>query len=128
MKKKPINAVNIVIPKSPKEILDLADLVNKKHVDLGVDSPLNPLTWDVQAPNIPLARKFHDQAEDLKRQAEEMYEQRDLLLGPIDDLVKQSRDLLKSVYRNEPRKIGEFGYTVNDTKFHPGSDLAGKPK
>jgi len=115
MAKKEINKIRVVIPTNVREMLVLAGLIDAKNTALGVDSPLKPLTWDVIGPTIPTALHLHDEAEALMRQAEEKFEQRDLLLAPIDDLVKQSRDTLKGVYRKEPRKLGDFGFTVNDT-------------
>ena len=127
MAKKEINQVRVIIPNNPKEKLDLAARVFSKHSSLGPTSPLSPLDWSVHGPNINNALVLNDKAEDLKRQMEQAYEQRDLLLEPIDDLLKQSRDMLKSVYRKEPRKIGEFGYTVNSSA-RAGNDLASTVK
>ena len=115
MAKKEINKIRVIIPKNVREMLVLAGLINAKNTALGADSPLKILTWDVIGPTVPTALTLHNEAEALMRQAEEKFEQRDLLLAPIDDLVKQSRDTLKGVYRKEPRKLGEFGFTVNDT-------------
>jgi hypothetical protein len=115
MSKKPINQIRVLIPRNPEEKIELAELVFKKDSDLGNASPLAALGWDVQGPNISIAKEKHDKAEELKRQAEILYEERDNLLAPIDDLLKQSRDQLKVTYRSDPRKIGDFGFTVDDT-------------
>jgi hypothetical protein len=115
MKKEPINNVRIVIPINISDKLDLAKKVNEKTEALGASSPLASLDWATQGPNIAIALEVHNEAEDLRRKMEKLYEQRDTLLYPIDDLLKQSRDLLKAVYRKEPFKIGDFGYNVNST-------------
>lgn len=115
MAKKLINQIKVIIPGNAKEKLDLASKVDAKNTEMGVDSPLKSLTWDVQGPKIAVALSYHEKGEAFLRQAEEMFEQRDIVIGPIDDLLRQSRDQLKVTYRNEPRKIGEFGYVVNDT-------------
>jgi hypothetical protein len=58
---------------------------------------------------------LHKKAEELKRQAEEAYRQRDLLLGEITESVKASRDLLQGVYRDTPKTLGEYGFEVDDS-------------
>jgi hypothetical protein len=113
--KKPINSVRVIIPANPKDMLELAQKVYDKHQTAGALSPLTSLNWTVQGPLIVDALNFHIEAEELRKQMEVLYEKRNLIFAPIDDLVKQSRDLLKAVYRNEPHKIGEFGFEVNNT-------------
>lgn len=101
--------------KNAEELLKLASNIAAKHKELGANSPLNPLEWTVQADKVTEALDFHNKAKELERQVELAYEQRDKRLTDIDDIVKQSRDLLKALYRKEPRKLGEFGFTVDDT-------------
>ncbi len=108
-------SVRVKISKSPENILNLAKMVAEKNMLQGPASPLNSLNWNSQMPNIDRAIEFHKQAKEYQRMAEQAHEQRDNLIKPLDDLLKQSRDLLKAVYRHEPKKLGEFGYTVNDT-------------
>ncbi len=113
--KKPINSVRVVIPTNPKEKLELAKKISDKNTALAAQSPLATLKWDAIGPKIPDALQFHSQAEALRLQMEALYEKRDLILDEVDDLVKQSRDLLKAIYRNEPHRMGEFGFEVNNT-------------
>ena len=107
--------VRVVLPENPKEMLDLAAVIYEKHQAAGAQSPLAGLSWNDLGPKITDAIKFHNEAEELRKQMEKSYEQRNLILAPIDDLVKQSRDLLKAIYRSEPRKMGDYGFVVNDT-------------
>lgn len=113
--KKAINKVRIVIPKNPKEMLELAAKIYAKNEAVGAQSPLTSLDWADLGPKIQDALVFHNEAEELKKQMEKLYEQRNKILLPVDDLVKQSRDLLKAIYRKEPRKISDYGFEVNDT-------------
>ncbi|TAF74097.1 MAG: hypothetical protein EAZ53_10265 [Bacteroidetes bacterium] len=108
-------SVRVKLGKNPEETLNLAKLVAEKNQLLGPASPLNTLNWNMQMVNIDRALELHKQAKEYQRMAENAHEQRDILVGPLDDLLKQSRDLLKAVYRHEPKKLGEFGFTVNDT-------------
>jgi hypothetical protein len=76
---------------------------------------LKVLEWDKQAENVGKALDLHKQAKEYECLAEQAHEQRNALITPLDDLLKQTRDLLKALYRAEPKKLGEFGFTVDDT-------------
>lgn len=102
----------ITISRNVQEVLELAEMIYRKHQELGKNSPLNTLDWTTQGPKVATALAAHRRAEELKRQAERAYEERDAMLKSIDEIVKQTRDVLKGVYRNEPKKLGEFGFDV----------------
>ena len=108
----------IVIPNNAEELLDLATNVYNKHNELGAASPLNAMVshkWTDNGPKVATCLTLHKQAEELKRQAEETYRQRDLLLAGITESVKASRDVLLGVYRETPKTLGEYGFQVDDT-------------
>ena len=46
---------------------------------------------------------------------EEAYRNRDALLAPIDDIVRGSSAYLKGKYSKNPKKLGDWGYPVDDT-------------
>lgn len=106
------------IPKNAEVLLDLAAKVYQKHIDLASASPLNAMVshnWSTNGPNVSTCLQIHKQAEEFKRQAEEAYRQRDLMLVEITESVKASRDLLLGVYRETPKSLGEFGFDVDDS-------------
>ena len=108
----------IVIPNNAEELLDLATNVYNKHNELGAASPLNAMVshkWTDNGPQVATCLTLHKQAEELKRQAEETYRQRDLLLAGITESVKASRDVLLGIYRETPKTLGEYGFQVDDT-------------
>jgi hypothetical protein len=112
----------VVIPSSPGELLSLASNVYKKHQELGARSPLSSMQsnqWETNGPNVVTALGFQEQAEELKRQAEKLYKQRDLLLDPIKESVRASRDVLLGIYRDNPRVLGDWGYEVNSSTSGP---------
>ena len=112
------STIRVNIPKNTEELLDLATNVYKKHTDLAAASPLITMVshkWVDNGPNVAPCLQFHKQAEELKRQAEEAYRQRDLLLGGITESVKASRDILLGVYRETPKVLGEYGFEVDDS-------------
>jgi hypothetical protein len=106
--------VRVKISKNAEELLNLAQLVADKHQALGDASPLKVLEWDAQLKNIGKALDLHKQAKEYQRLSEQAHEQRDALVTPLDDLLKQTRDLLKALYRAEPKRLGEFGFSVDD--------------
>jgi hypothetical protein len=106
------------IPKNTEELLDLAAQVYERHTYLAATSPLSAMVshkWADNGPNVAPCLLLHKKAEELKRQAEEAYRQRDLLLGEITESVKASRDLLLGVYRDTPKTLGEYGFEVDDS-------------
>jgi len=110
--------LRVVIPENPAQELDLAKKIYAKHTAMAATSPLASLqthTWTVNGPQVANALTLHAQAEDLKRQAEEAYRKRDVLLAEIDQSVKASRDLLLAVYRDNPKILGEWGFEVDDS-------------
>jgi hypothetical protein len=112
------SSYRINIPKNNEELLDLATKVYQKHTDLAATSPLSAMVshkWSDNGPNVALCLQLHKQAEELKRQAEEAYRQRDLLLSSITESVKASRDLLLGVYRETPKALCEYGFEVDDS-------------
>ena len=58
------------------------------------------------------------------RLAENEYELRDKDLPVIIDLVARSRNILANINSKNPRALGEWGYTVDDT---PRPPKASKP-
>ncbi len=103
------------ISRKVEGILKLAGNIFSRHQELGKASPLSSLAWNTQGPKVAEALAAHKRAEELKRQMEIAYEQRNALIEGIDEIVKQSRDVLKGVYRSEPRKLGEFGFEVTSS-------------
>lgn len=111
-------SIRVVIPPSVGGLLNLASLIFNKHLIDGPNSPLSALTednWDEHGPKIQEALMKHNEAEELMRRAEQAYRERDRLVGDLDGLVKRSRDLLKAIFRKTPKKLGEWGFEVNDT-------------
>lgn len=110
--------VRVNIPSNAEELLDLANMVYKKHLELGETSPLNGMVshnWRDNGPKLEICLGLHRQAEELKRQAEELIAQRNAILSPIGESVRSSRDVLLGVYRETPKALGEFGFDVVDS-------------
>lgn len=110
--------VRVDIPTNASQKLDLATRINAKHVADGATSLLNSLqthTWEENGPKIPEALAFHQQAEDLQRQANLAYRKRDIALVEIDESIKSSRDLLLGIFRDNPKELSQWGFDVIDS-------------
>lgn len=110
--------MRVVIPKSPSDMLDLGAAVYAKHLADGASSVLKNLQdhdWAVEGPKIALAKIEHDKAEDFKLKMEKAYKDRDLLMAPVKDTLLSSRDLLTGVMRSNMKRLGDWGFTVNDS-------------
>lgn len=109
----------IVLPQNPAELLDLAQKIFDKHAADGAASPLNAqqdFKWTEEGPKIAPCINNHVQAEQASRLAEQHYRQRDIDLPAIKAIVQNSAQLLKSIYAKNPKTLGEYGFTVDDSK------------
>ena len=111
-------AGRVVLSKNPKENLELAQKVYDKHVALGADSPLKLLEdvdWNLSGPKIATATTANNQAEFHKGEMEKEYAKRDLLLPEVVNALKASIKLLKASYGGNPKKLTDWGISVDDT-------------
>jgi hypothetical protein len=116
------NKFRVVIPENPAAKIALAEKINAKHIEAGAQSPLHSLEtnkWEENGPKVATCRQLHNEAETKKQQAEVAYRQRDVLLDPITNSIKASRDLLIGVYRENPKKLIDWGFVVDDTPRAP---------
>lgn len=88
------------------------------HKDQGKDSPLTILDWAEISPIITEAEDLDSKIGKLNRELEKLTERRRTLVEKpegLADFARKSRDILSGVYRNEMKKLGDFGFDVNDT-------------
>jgi hypothetical protein len=112
------NNVRISIPTNPADRLALAEKIYGKHQADGRTSPLIAITshsWDSNGPRVATGLDQHKQAEDFKTKSELAYRKRDLELTELDESIKASRDLLLGVYRDNPKELSQWGFSVSDT-------------
>lgn len=101
-----------------RESLALAQKVHEKHRADGAASilgELDDLDWAVTGPTIDPCLAKHEEAESLSRQAEEAYRIRDAMLADINEIVRASKNILKGKYTKNPKALGDWGFTVDDT-------------
>ncbi|MFA6152489.1 MAG: hypothetical protein WC716_14295 [Chitinophagaceae bacterium] len=117
MKKRTLG--RIVIPRGAKEQLEMSRTLFAKHNTLGGASPLmqlEGLELALTASKIEPALALHETAENMKRQMENAYRQRDVALREIMDVTRKGVQLLKAVYTDNPKKLGEWGINVDDSQ------------
>ena len=110
--------VRVKIPTNPSELLKLAALIYAKHIADGAASRLKALddyTWELHGDKVEQAQVLDAEATQMEKDLEEKYKQRDLLLAPVDATVKSSRDLLLGAYKKNYKKLGDWGFEVDDT-------------
>ena len=110
--------MRVPLSENPLKIIELADNVYKKHQAMGNNSPLRTMedySWEVEGPNVALALQHHKDAEELKRSMEKAYRERDKYIDGLDKVTKASRDVLTGIYRKNMKKLGDWGFTVDDT-------------
>jgi len=108
----------VPISHNPKKMLTMAADVYKKHEDEGTSSPLLILEgtdWKVIGPTIEQALALNKEAEMHKGRMEAAYRERDLLITPISKGLKASRNLLKAINKDNPRRLANWGFEVVDS-------------
>ncbi len=125
------NKPRIPLPnkKDAKGVLDLAALIVKKHQADGDASVIRgALKTDVDAMAAKVAEglDWHAQALAMKKKLEDLYEKRDNVVAewvPLNQRVSKS---LQSEYANNLRRMGEHGFTVDDSPRPPKGGAARK--
>jgi hypothetical protein len=110
--------MRVNIPSNKKDLLDLAAKVNAKHLADGTASPLlllQDITWATEGAKIAIALAKHDEAETLKLAMEQAYRERDLIMQNTEQVVRNSRDLLTGVNRSNMKRLGDWGFSIDDS-------------
>jgi hypothetical protein len=108
----------IEIPQNVEENLKLAQKVFDKHVadkDASLLLSIDGMSWATIGPKVAECLKKHQEAEEFKRKMEESYRDRDLALPAIQEILRTSKSLLKATFSKNPKKLGDWGFTVDDT-------------
>jgi len=108
----------VSVSQKVNEVLSLAEKVYRKHVAEGGNSPLKTLAdynWDTIGPGIETIKALHEESESLKRRSEELVKERNLRLTELKDSLRSSKNLLKSIYSKNPKRMGEWGFDVLDS-------------
>lgn len=112
----------------PPDFLNLAQLfkdVKARHDELAGDSPLtafliqNEIDMDEDLADTEKAEAKHVLKEQAKKDAEKFSAERDKLFDPVFANVRLIGAFLKSLFVKNPKKLGDWGYTVDDSPRDP---------
>ena len=112
----------IMLPNTIEGTLQLGKSIYEKHKTDAASSVLNAqqdYNWDDDGPKVAACLQNHNLAEEHSRLAEQYYRERDKDLPAIEANIKNSSQLLKSIYAKNPKKLGEYGFVVDDTPQEP---------
>lgn len=107
------------IPKNLDDKLALAAKVFAKHQADGAASPIGGLGWAQTGPTIATTQQLRTDAGNLKRQSELKNEQANNAGVNIEDIVRRARDILLGLHRDNPRKLADWGFEVDDSPQSP---------
>lgn len=113
----------VIIPGNPKDRLDLSQKVFDKHQADGTASELNNMAsgydWMKAGATIKPSQALHKKAEELKGEMEKTYRERDAEMASVDKHLKATVKYLKGKYSDSPKKLSEWGFTIDDTPPKP---------
>jgi hypothetical protein len=115
----PRTSGRVLIPTNASELLKLAQKIYDKHQADGANSPLNAMqdyNWATDGPKVALCTKNNSDAEAATKLAKQLYRQRDLNLPTIKAIVQNSASVLKGIYAKNPKVLGDYGFTIDDSK------------
>lgn len=105
--------MKVIIPSHPDDKADLAsDIVSKVKAD-GELSPLKFILNDELSAKVEVIRAKTKQATEFRRQSEVLIEERNNMLKDVEQFIRSSRDILTGLYPNEPKKLTEYGFEVD---------------
>ena len=117
--------------KDAKGVLDLAAAIVGKHQADGAASVIRgelKADIDAAAPKVAQGLDWHDQALAMKKKLEDFYEKRDNIVEewvPLNQRVSKS---LQGEYAKNLRRMGDHGFTVDDTPRPPKGSTGAKGK
>jgi hypothetical protein len=102
--------------RSPKAMLNLARKMREKHVIDGEASPLRVLNWATVNALIDRSIISDEQADQMRREKLHAYQRRDTDMQELLEVLRNSRDILTGVHRDEMKALGEWGFDVLDNR------------
>ena len=112
----------INIPKNPDELIKLAKTIKDKHGLDGANSPLAGLNMADFAAKTAAADAENQKAQQYYRDAEKATQDRDLALGgdtaakgTVTFYVRSARDVLAGLNKGNEKKLGDWGFEVDDS-------------
>lgn len=108
----------VEIPKNADELLILLHQVLAKNAADGVDSPIKSLHMSVMQDKTDIAEASQAASKNYERMSQIETAKRDEAIGTAQTtdsalyILTQVRDLLLTIYKSNPKMLGEWGFTV----------------
>lgn len=106
----------VKIPANAAQLVALAKRVKDKHIAEGEASALRIMDWQQVGAVIDESVVLQERAAQLKRDLLDTYQKRDLRLGEVVKILRNSRDILAGKYGIETKTLGLWGYDVLDAR------------
>ena len=113
-----MSKARVAIPINPRELIDLCLSIVGEHQKQGKSSPLNILKWEDINGSVSEADQADKKIAELYRELNKLTQRRKSLVENtqgLGDFARQSRDILSGVYRNEMKRLADFGFEVSDS-------------
>ena len=124
----------VVIPKNPDELIALAKSIGAKHTADATGSPLSSLNMADFTAKTTTADTQNQVSAKLYRDAGTATQNRDNALGAdrstqgtVNYYVAAVRDILSGIYKGNEQKLGDWGFTVEQSSQAHGSKSAPTP-
>jgi hypothetical protein len=115
--------VRVEIPRDPSEDIGLLGKIKKQHDKLGDASPLKGMEWEKEiAPALARATEHDELAEKFRKDSEREMGERNKDMPTVMDAIRGARDVLKGLYRKNPKMLVDFGFDVSDSPLSGGDD------
>lgn len=120
----PRKQFSVLVSNNPEELMALADNILQKHYQDGAATKIPAALADPLQSQLTIARTEYTRRNELDRLKEKLIEERNLLLGKnsvrnsymegtVSYYLAAARDILLGMYRQNPKALGDWGYTVN---------------
>ena len=112
----------VSIPTNPDDLIVLAKSIGTKHAADGAGSPLTALNMADMGAKTTTADTQNQASATLYRDAETATQNRDIALGAskstqgtVNFYVAAVRDMLLGLYKGNEQKLGDWGFTVDQS-------------
>jgi hypothetical protein len=134
----PKKTLRINIPTNVDELLKLIENIIDKHQEDGAESKLNVVDMKRLDDLFQVAVQKNEESIKFRMKAEDATQERNNALGiKVKNaatasgnalyLVTQIRDILLPIYKGNEKKLGEWGFSVDDNPKYKRSDTKKEP-
>jgi hypothetical protein len=105
----------IVYPTEFEKLSKLFDSIYAKHSADGDNSSLKDYDFDDLKTKNTNAYAAHVEADALTQAAQKKREERNVYFDAVDSIIHRIGNFLKAKYPDNPRKLSEWGFSIDDS-------------